>query len=164
MYLVRYNYNGVIRLSLLEKADYIGKSVRYLYRYFEKRIQEKAEQSGITLPQMRVIKEVVSNPGINVKQLTYNLGMTQSTISDIVERLVNKELLEKRSNRDDKRSVLIYHAPIVAEFLQNDRNDFENEAIINCLSELSHEELETIARGIRILIHAVSKQEKEGLQ
>lgn len=164
MYRMRFNYYGVIRLNLLEKADYIGKSIRYLYRYFEKCIQEKAEQSGITLPQMRVIKEVVSNSGISVKQLTYNLGMTQSTISDIVERLVKKELLVKRSNPDDKRSVLIYHAPVVAEFLQNDRTDFENEAILNCLSELSNGEQEAILRGIRILIHEVSKQEKEGLQ
>lgn len=140
---------------MLEEAEYIRESIRYLNQYFEKGIQKKVEQYGFTIPQLRVIKEVVSHQGINIKQLTQNLQMTQSTVSDIVERLVKKGILVKKTNPLDKRASLIFPAYEVTRFLEKDRIDFVNESVINALNNLKPEERETVMEGIRLLVAAV---------
>jgi DNA-binding MarR family transcriptional regulator len=144
---------------MLEDAEYIQKSIQYLNQYFEKGIQKKVEQYGFTVPQMRVIKEVVSHQGINIKQLTQNLQMTQSTVSDIVERLVKKGILVKKTNPLDKRASLIFPAHEVTQFLEKDRMDFVNESVIHALNNLQPEERKTVMEGIRLLVAAVGERQ-----
>jgi MarR family transcriptional regulator, organic hydroperoxide resistance regulator len=143
---------------LLKEAEFIRKSIRSLNRSFEQSIQKKVEQSGVTVPQMQVITEVVSHQGISIKELAQNLQMTQSTVSGVVERLINKGILVKKSNPQDKRFVEIYHTYIVSQFLENDRMEYANQFVVDALCCLQPNQREIVMEGLHLLLSAVEKR------
>lgn len=140
---------------MLQEAEFIVKSIRLLDHYFEKSIQKKAEGSGVTIPQMRVIKEVVKHQGISIKQLSQNLNMTQSTVSGIVERLINKDLLIKKTNPQDKRFAEIWYTKQITEFLENSSSEFISDAVKDIFQSFKPNELETITKGLHLLLSAM---------
>lgn len=140
---------------MLQNAEFIRRSIRYLNHYFEKSIQRKTEQTGFTVPQMRVIEEVVKHEGISIKEISLNLPMTQSTVSDIVERLIHKGILMKKTNSRDKRAVQIFPTEAVSEFLANDRLEYVNQSVLDVLKELSPDEQIIVTNALRLLVSVV---------
>jgi MarR family transcriptional regulator, organic hydroperoxide resistance regulator len=106
---------------------------------------------------MQVITEVVSHQGISIKELAQNLQMTQSTVSGIVERLMNKGILVKKSNFKDKRFVKIYHTDVVSRFLENTRMEYANQSVVDALRCLQPNQREIVMEGIRLLLSAVEE-------
>lgn len=137
---------------MLSEAEFVRKSVHALDRYFERRIQERVLETGLTLPQMRVMQEVVDHRGIGIKQLAQRLQMTQSTISDIVDRLAEKGLLAKRVHAQDRRAVEIWPVANVEAFMATDRAEFVNRPVADLLRELEPKERETALEGLRLLM------------
>jgi DNA-binding MarR family transcriptional regulator len=148
----------------MEKADLIRESIDFLQRYMMKSIQKHSQEHGVTIPQARVIGEVFSRKAISIKQLSQNLKMTQSTVSDIVERLTAKGLLVKTPNPKDKRSVEISLSNELIEGINESISEIANKSLVDVLSLLTPAEQETVERGMRLLVSAVKeKMETNGM-
>lgn len=63
------------------------------------------EQSRLTLPQLRVLYQVRRSPGITTGQLAKYLGITVSTASGLVAKLVDRGLVERGSSDSDRRQI-----------------------------------------------------------
>ncbi|WP_042462442.1 MarR family winged helix-turn-helix transcriptional regulator [Neobacillus dielmonensis] len=147
-----------------DRADYIRESIDFLHRFLVKSIQKHAEEHGLTVPQLRVIAQVLVNKQITIKHLTQNLRMTQSTVSDIVERLSAKGILLKTPNPKDKRSVIISVSEEVLNLIKDHSNEPVKRAVRDVLSLLTPEEQGTVEQGMRLLMKAVTeKMEKDGM-
>jgi len=150
--------------KMLERADYLRESIDFLQRFIAKSMQTEAEGYGLTVPQIRVIAEVVTNKITNIKLLTYNLKMTQSTVSDIVDRLVGKGILEKSPNPKDKRSVVITLTKAAEEGINKKDYTYLNKMITGALDQLNAEEQEIVMKGMQLLVGAVKdKMTTEGI-
>lgn len=148
----------------MEKADFIRESIDFLQRYMMKSIQKHSQEHGVTLPQARVIGEVFSHKTISIKQLSQNLKMTQSTVSDIVERLTAKGLLVKTPNPKDKRSVEISLSNELIEGINESISEIANKSLGDVLSLLTPAEQEIVEQGMRLLVSAVKeKMEANGM-
>ena len=66
------------------------------------------EQSQLTLPQLRVLFHIRRVPGITTGELSRSLGITVSTTSGLVIKLVERGLVERRTTPEDRRQ-----APLV---------------------------------------------------
>ncbi|WP_160724730.1 MarR family winged helix-turn-helix transcriptional regulator [Bacillus sp. USDA818B3_A] len=147
-----------------DRADFIRESIDFLHRFLVKSIQKHAEEHGLTVPQLRVIAQVLVNKKITIKELTSNLKMTQSTVSDIVERLSARGILLKTPNPKDKRSVIISVSEEVLNKIKENTNEPVKRAVRDALSLLSTDEQETVEQGMSLLIKAVTeKMEKDGI-
>ena len=144
----------------MQDSEFLIKTIRSLDRYFEKSLQRRVEQSGVTIPQMRVIKEVVKHQGISIKDISQNLSMTQSTVSGIVERLINKGFLMKKTNTKDKRFSEIWYTESVAKFLEHNSTKFVSETLQGVFTHLQPNDLEIIKQGMHLLLSAVKKAEE----
>lgn len=148
-----------------EREDFIRESIHFLHRYLMKSIQKHAEEHGLTAPQLRVIKEVYVNKSITIKQLTQNLRMTQSTVSDIVERLTEKGVLIKTPNPNDKRSVNISPSERILNVIKEGKPEPVNRAVREALSLMEPSEQEIVEQGMRLLVRSVKeKMEKDGMK
>ncbi|MDX8044447.1 MarR family transcriptional regulator [Gracilibacillus sp. S3-1-1] len=149
---------------MLDRVDFVRESIEFLHDFIIKSIQKHAENYGVTAPQLRVIFEVWVNKPISIKQLTERLRMTQSTVSDIVDRLTAKGILMKTPNPNDKRSVDI---TVTDTFLEQvNKGDLEplNKLLREALQQLQPEEQEAVEKGMRILVTAAKeKMESEGM-
>lgn len=137
---------------------FVIKSIRSLDQFFEKCIQQKVEQSGVTLPQMRVIQEVIHHPGLSIDELSKNLQVTQSTVSGIVQRLIHKGYLMKKTNVKDKRMAEIWCTNDVAEFIENNSTAFVNEAVGHIFSQFGPNDLEIVSKGLQLLLSEIKAQ------
>ena len=61
------------------------------------------ERSHVTLPQLRVLYHLRRHPGATTGELARKLGITVSTTSGLVIKLVDRELVTRGSLADDRR-------------------------------------------------------------
>lgn len=69
------------------------------------------EQSRITLPQLRLLQEIRRQPGITTGELARILGITVSTTSGQVIKLVDKGLIARTTAAADRRQLPLDLAP-----------------------------------------------------
>ncbi|MDH5163207.1 MarR family transcriptional regulator [Heyndrickxia sp. FSL K6-6286] len=141
----------------MNRAEFIGESIDFLHRYTMKSLQKKAEDHGVTIPQVKVIGEVYSHKTVSIKQLSQNLKMTQSTVSDIVERLISKGFLVKMPNRKDKRIVDISLSARLAEDIDESISEITNQSLVGVLDRLSPNDQEIVEKGMKLLVSAVKE-------
>lgn len=61
------------------------------------------EQSSLTLPQLRVLFELRRRPGQTTAELARRMGLTISTVSGLVIKLEDRELVRRSNDPDDRR-------------------------------------------------------------
>ncbi len=60
-------------------------------------------ESGVTAPQLIVLKEVLHSEKITTTTIAENVSLSQSTVTNILDRLVNRNLVIRKRYSDDKR-------------------------------------------------------------
>ena len=63
------------------------------------------ERSRLTLPQLRILFQVRRSPGVTTGQLARALGITVSTTSGLVAKLVDAGLMVRGQLSDDRRQI-----------------------------------------------------------
>lgn len=143
---------------MIDRADFVRESIDFLHRYMIRNLQKEAEKHGITVPQGRIIAEVSEKKTITIKQLTKNLQMSQSTVSDVVERLTTKGILVKKLSTKDKRSVVISLSEEASKV--DPAADILNDVMADVLSLLKPNEQEVVEEGMQLILSAVKEKMK----
>lgn len=63
------------------------------------------ERSRLTLPQLRILFQVRDCPGVTTCQLAHIVGITASTTSGLVAKLVDAGLIERGQVSEDRRRI-----------------------------------------------------------
>lgn len=66
---------------------------------------QRWEHAQLTLPQLRVLLQVRRTPGVTIGQLAKQLGVTVSTISGLVTKLVDRGLVTRTPSAADRRQL-----------------------------------------------------------
>src|SRR5579871_2385895 len=85
-------------IEVLKKFRLIYGSVRAQFRDIE-------SSCGVSGSQLWILQEVGRTPHIGVSELAVRLHIHQSTCSQLVEKLVHRQLLEKQRSQADQRRV-----------------------------------------------------------
>lgn len=96
-----------------ESVKVLSNSLYTLYQNLKKLINIEISNNEITEPQLSVLQTLVLEDGLSLKELSKRVGLAHSTVSGIVDRLVQKNLLERKINPIDKRHSCIYLSEIV---------------------------------------------------
>jgi len=103
------------------------------------------ESMGLTFPQLRILFRVRDEPGMDVRRLAKQMGISPSAVSQQVERLVTRDLLHRSDNLEDRRRVHLelteHGVETTAEVSRAQRARIEG-----LLARLSEEELEQLER------------------
>ena len=82
----------------------LSRVMRKVHRYYE----SSFSQYGITPAQFYVLSAVWENDGVKFKDLAKSLEMDGSTLTSILDRLERQDLLERRDDPEDRRSLLVF--------------------------------------------------------
>lgn len=110
-----------------------------------------ADIFSLTMSQQRLLRELAfktspESEGVSLKSLADELGLSSSAVSVMVEMLVQKKILERRSSEVDRRQVLIRLSDAAWESIQ-----VYDEACRRFFSGLSEEEFALIKKITRHL-------------
>lgn len=97
-------------LEVLQQFRVVVQAIRKHYAKVEKR-------SGMTGAQLWALTHIAAHPGITVGELARAMAVHQSTASNLLERLVALEYVDKRRDGNDQRTVRLHATPrgIVAQ-------------------------------------------------
>jgi DNA-binding MarR family transcriptional regulator len=108
----------------------------------------------LTLPQLRLLYLIVHDGEQNATSLARRLGLAPSTVTGLVDRLVERGAVAREEDQQDRRTVWV-RATTEGELLINGLIASRREQVARVLSTLSDEDRDLLARGLRALLSAV---------
>jgi DNA-binding MarR family transcriptional regulator len=90
-----------------ETAAQLESLLRNISYWIKKKGRDALASVRITLPQFQVLQLVYFGEAVNVRDLTRSTGLAASTVSEMVDRLVELGYVTKRQNEVDRRQIVL---------------------------------------------------------
>ncbi|MFZ5853375.1 MAG: MarR family winged helix-turn-helix transcriptional regulator [Chloroflexota bacterium] len=111
---------------------------------------------GVTMSQAKVLYLLEAARELHMAELVTMLGVSLSTVSGLVDRLVDQGLVERREDPADRRQVVV--VPTAAAATLTDRfRELNQRQLLALLDHLSDDELIVVARAIEVLARAAAE-------
>lgn len=114
----------------------------------------------LTGPQGMLVFIVNKHKSLKISELSEKLGLSNSTVSGIVDRLEIQGLVERVRSKSDRRVVNVTLTDLMKKKLLS-HEDILTTLMTNALSQATKDEIDTIASGLSILNKLLSTQTKE---
>jgi Transcriptional regulators len=137
-----------------ERVVFLFKAVHKIYK---DQLYKKSRQFGFTGPQIGLIYGLHKNPFSTLNDISEWLGLSKSTVSGIVDRLVRQGIVIREVPEDNRRIVQLSLSPEFQE--DNILKDFMNEFTTNIFKDIDKEELKKIIEGLELLFKLLKKAE-----
>lgn len=126
--------------KLVQDAEALVEYIR-AFRSMLKRFEQNDNlPMGLTTPQISVLRELIVTDGLSLKGLSQRVGLAQSTVSGIVDRLERHDLVHRITDPKDKRSSRVTLDPKVMDYVNSTFYAQRSQILAEALSALSTEE------------------------
>lgn len=85
--------------------------IMHKYAQYEKIPQQYCEDIVLTQPEIHTVAIIGDKEGIGITELAKMRGITKGAVSQMVDKLVEKGLVEKRENPHSKAAISLYLTP-----------------------------------------------------
>jgi DNA-binding MarR family transcriptional regulator len=145
--------NGKIDLS-----EEILIAVRRVIRAIEQHSKKLVQSHGLTGPQALVLSEIVRNEPITGSVLARNVSLSQATVTDIVKRMEQKDLLIRQQDSFDKRKYFILPTDAGRELIQTSVPLLQ-QSFVQRLSELQDWEQTQLLSSLQRIAEMMSAED-----
>jgi len=108
---------------------------------------------GVTMSQAKVLYLVQAEPGLRMSELSARLGVSLSTVSGVVDRLVDQGFLSRTDDPADRRQVVLGISHAGADQLKLFR-ELSAGQVRHLLARIDEADLAVVERAIEILAAA----------
>jgi DNA-binding MarR family transcriptional regulator len=112
----------------------------------------------LTMPQLKTLIFVTKNEGATSGQIASSLGVGLSTITGIVDRLAEQQLVTRREDPRDRRITRVLPTSAGTE-LVDELIEYRNEVVTAILSRLDPDQLRTVETAFQYLLEAAAQLE-----
>jgi DNA-binding MarR family transcriptional regulator len=127
--------------------------LRRIVRVLSAAARESSQHRGVTGAQLFVMRQISAAPGCSVSELVRRTLSRQSTVSEVVSRLVERGFVVRRARASDARQVELTLTPRGAKAIE-DVGATAQERLADGLAMLRIEERMTLASAIERWIAA----------
>ncbi len=145
--------------NLNDYAEEIKNLFRSIGKNFRNYILAQTGEHNFTVPQLMVMQELYSHPGITLKELSELMGLAKSTVCGIVDRLETQGAVIRTRDPEDRRTVKISLSPKVSE-LTDTINIVKTNYLAGLFKKVETSEVEKIIYGLRLLNKLMEEHEK----
>lgn len=92
----------------MEKHQALLIALRKVIRAIDLHSKHLSKNSGLTSPQLLIMLEIDKVSGVNSSQVAKSVNLSAATVTNILDRLENKNLISRVRNTQDKRKVGLY--------------------------------------------------------
>jgi DNA-binding MarR family transcriptional regulator len=108
---------------------------------------------SLSVPQFRVLTFLNHRPGAPLSSVAEHLGVARSTASATVDRLVRRQLVDRQTHPEERRSVVLTLTATGVQHLQQVR-DAASARMAKVLAGLSAADLLQVSQGLALLGNA----------
>ncbi|ABK61505.1 MarR family winged helix-turn-helix transcriptional regulator [Clostridium novyi] len=141
------NCTSGFKIALLIKE--INSKINY-------KVTEELKNIGLTVPQITAIKFIAHRKKVTVSELSEEMSVTKATVSGILNRLENMNIIKRIRSNEDKRIVYIVFSDEGLS-LAKDIKHIMNNCFENIFSNVSKEDLISIDNHLSSLLKVVEK-------
>ena len=113
-------------------------------------------ESAVTMAQLKVLMLLGAKPETRMSELAGFLHLSLSTVSGLVDKLVENGLATRRTDNADRRQVLVSLTSQGGTFLDRFQ-ELGKETLRVLLEQLTADELECVADAMNVLITAATR-------
>ena len=113
-------------------------------------------ETSVTMAQMRVLMLLSVTGETRMSQLAPQLGISLSSLSSLVDRLVEADLARRRDDPTDRRNVLVSLTPAGVSLLDTFQ-ELGIEHLRALLDQLTDREIEAVNHAIDVLVAAARR-------
>ena len=109
--------NDIESLSSQQRCKEMLVSLRKITQAISLHSRDLNRRYGLTGPQLVILNEISNHESLSVTQLARLISLSQATVTDILNRLNKKGLIERTRSDTDRRRVMIKLTPKCREIL-----------------------------------------------
>ncbi len=94
-------------MNYQEKAEQIAGLLKTINKRIHREIHRLIDCYGITVPQTLVLRALIKEGKLPVSELSKRLGLTNSTVSGIIDRLEKEDYVQRCRDVKDRRIVYV---------------------------------------------------------
>lgn len=92
----------------MEKYEELLVSLRKVIRAIDLYSRKLNKETGLTSPQVIVLQEIAAHDGLMVKDIAQHINLSSATVTSILDRLENRQLVVRERSSKDKRKVELH--------------------------------------------------------
>lgn len=102
----------------MAKLEAVLVSLRRIMRATDMNAKALARETGLTTSQFQVLLSIGESGELTIGGLARQVNLSQATVTSIVDRLVEAELVARRRGDDDKRKVFVQLTAVGSELMR----------------------------------------------
>jgi DNA-binding MarR family transcriptional regulator len=110
--------NGPSTSEIVEPAGRVLRQFRLVFNSVKTHFQQVEKKTGVGGAQLWALSIIRSTPGIGVNDLAHAMDVHQSTASNLIKTLVERELIVVAKDGPDKRAVQLQTLPLGRKLLR----------------------------------------------
>ncbi len=140
----------------MDKIYEIVKEIQSISKLINKKISNNTKCEKFTLSAFMIVNQLRSGKVKTLTELSKTLGIPNSTVSVIVDRLVNMGIVRRERDKDDRRKVLLC---IESEGIDQDEQIFKYhmDNFRKLFRNASEEEIKHILKGLKTLENVIMR-------
>ncbi|OAA90634.1 MarR family winged helix-turn-helix transcriptional regulator [Clostridium ljungdahlii] len=140
------------------KSIVIMREMKIILCSLKKNMKNSFNNFNLTAPQGMLIEMLRRYGEMKISDLSKRMGLSNSTVSGIVDRLEKQGLIKRTRSDDDRRVVYVNVTDKFKNGFQENFKKVEQE-FEDIMSKASPEEIDSILNGLNILKKLFSKNE-----
>jgi DNA-binding MarR family transcriptional regulator len=137
--------------SVAVQAEQMERDLGGIRRAMRRPLDAEVARGQMTAPQIAVMRIVVRQDGISLKDLSRGVSLAHSTVSGIVDRLEKRGTVQRRPDSKDGRISLIHPTSIVRDFIREQIPALNRRPLEAALERASATERIALATAIKRL-------------
>jgi len=125
--------------------------LRVVIRAAQRHSQLVRRSSGVSGAQLWLLKEIAESPGLRVSELAARLGVHQSTVSNLLEKLELRGMVRRQRGELDHRVVLLFLSREGQRTVRNAPAPLRG-ILPEALMQMPRTELERLEHGLDVLL------------
>lgn len=134
----------------LKESTKVARLFQEVLILFRQSMSKVFEEAGITATQSMVMGILSKEKVMKITELSSKLGLSNSTVSGIIDRLEKLGVVERNRSEEDKRVVYVSVSPKFMDRHQSFHQQIE-ENIAHKMNQGTPEELDKIYEGLEAL-------------
>jgi len=147
-------------MEIKENTKVMDKTIRDIHKYLVEFTKGSLKENGLTKQRFLVLWYIIKNQPVNMSYLHDKMYMANSTLTVIVDRLVEDDLLNRYRNPKDRREVLLEltdKGSNILSKLLNTRHSFLEKA----LEDLSEEQIDNLNNLLYVVLNNLEDMMKD---
>lgn len=141
---------GVIKISDSVNGLKVALLVREINFKLTKGIEDEFKNTNLTVPQITIIRMLSKHGSLKISQISEKMGLANSTVSEMTDRLEKQGILEKVRSKEDRRAVYVKLCDKGIKIIEDSRHII-NDYFEGIFKGTSEEDINTILNGLETL-------------